>query len=245
LAALLAQRIESTLTHITLLLQHPGLNCDPGWASILSGSLKDLQSNMKLSSLSVRALKQTCLMSTRSLSATSFGPTSTRAGTPPTTMDSTPIEDLGMGNSSTLAGIEWLDTGPRSSTPTKLPTPPSIQFQDADLFDLIPTSTTVIGNQELFSPSSNFPCGNTFTVAESPHLSTTYTSPGNGFSNPRLPDPLPNLQVLGMFYNVPSEIEQCPSHVSGPLSQAFDTREETSVLASRDLFPDMQYTFIG
>jgi hypothetical protein len=81
-------------------------------------------------------------------------------------------------------------------------------------------------------------------MAKSPPLSTICTSPGNGFSNPRLPALLPNLQVLGMFYNVLSEIEQSPSHVSGPLSQTFDTRE-TSVLTSHDLFPDMQYTFIG
>ncbi len=55
------------------------------------------------------------------------------------------------------------------------------------------------------------------------------------------PEPLPNLQVLGMFYDNPSEIEQIPYHVSGPLSYDYDTREETSVLASRDLFPDLQF----
>jgi hypothetical protein len=43
------------------------------------------------------------------------------------------------------------------------------------------------------------------------------------------------------FDNNAGEIEQIPSHVSGPLSISFDTWEETSVLGVRDLFPALRH----
>jgi hypothetical protein len=55
------------------------------------------------------------------------------------------------------------------------------------------------------------------------------------------PQRSPLLQLPGLSYDNPDEIEQPPSHVSGPLSYHYDTWEETSVLAARDLFPDLQF----
>jgi hypothetical protein len=66
-----------------------------------------------------------------------------------------------------------------------------------------------------------------------------YTALGSGNTFLLPPLPTPTLLVPELSYDDPGEIEQPPSHVSGPLS--YDTWEETSALAARDLFPDLQF----
>lgn len=217
------------MAHLTLLLRHPGLGCNPEWTSFLSGSLNDLRSNVKISSLDIRALKQTDLMSTRSLSATSSGSTSISTSTPLTIIHSPPIEEPGTGNSFTSVSTGWLDTGPifSSSPSAKLSWSPFIEFQDSDLSNPIPPSPTYSEKQNNLP---TFSYGNTFTVSEPPLVPTNYTSQGNCYSDFMSPNLLPKLQILGMSKYIPSETEQTPSHVSGPLS-GNGTREETSVMA--------------
>jgi hypothetical protein len=67
-----------------------------------------------------------------------------------------------------------------------------------------------------------------------------YTPLGSGNAFLLSPQSTPTLQVPVLSYDNPGEIEQPPSHVSGPLSYHYDTWEETSVLAACDLFPDLQ-----
>jgi hypothetical protein len=241
------------------------LRCDLEWTSVLEGSLEDIQTNVEISSLAIRAFKQHELMSTRSLSTSSSGssliyPTNT----PPSSIEGTPSEKSVTASSDMSRNYGWLDTGPRPllTTSTKRPAPLWDPFQDPIVFHLGPSSPTLNGRHTTFSKSATIPYKNTFNISDPPPLPTVYTSLWNDFSDPpplesftqdngssdiTSPESFPNWQALGMFSDVPSEIEQIQSHVSLPSSHASGLGKETSDLDSRDLFSDLQYpyTFIG
>jgi hypothetical protein len=78
------------------------------------------------------------------------------------------------------------------------------------------------------------------TVGEPPPTVTLYTTSGTGNSYLLPPESPTMLAVPGITYDFPGEVEQVPSHVSGPLSDPSDTWEETSVSGISDLFPDLR-----
>lgn len=79
------------------------------------------------------------------------------------------------------------------------------------------------------------------TVGEPSPAATFYTISGNGGIYLLPPQSPSMLAVPGMTYDLPGEIERIPSHVSGPLSNPFDTWEETSVSGISDLFPELRH----
>jgi hypothetical protein len=84
------------------------------------------------------------------------------------------------------------------------------------------------------------------TIPEAAPAPSVFTPWGSG-SITLLPSSTTSmLESPWTSYGVPGEIEQMTPHVSGPLSIA-DTREETSVFPSDDLFRDFSTlsTFIG
>jgi hypothetical protein len=83
-----------------------------------------------------------------------------------------------------------------------------------------------------------------FTTSEPQPSSWAYAAIGSGNVFLLSPKLKPTLQVPRLSYNNPGEIEQLPSHVSGPLSHHYDTWEETSDLDARDLFHDLQSTYV-
>jgi hypothetical protein len=77
-----------------------------------------------------------------------------------------------------------------------------------------------------------------YTVRDLQTAWAVFTNFGHG-DNYLLSPPLP-LEITGMFNDIPGEIEQATSHVSGPLSYSYDTWEGTSGSELSDLFPDLQ-----
>jgi len=181
-------------------------------------------------------------MTTRALSASSYGSASIcSTKTPLSSVESMPPEDL-----DNWVGTGWVEPGPRpSSVPfTKLLAPPWDHSQGPNFVKFIPSAPDIARDQNMFSPSSAFPCGNIVRRFEPHTLPTIHTSPGTGYGGLEPPKPGPNSQTLGTFWDVPSEIEQIDSHVSLPLSQMCDLGEETSVLDYRALFSDLHYPYM-
>jgi hypothetical protein len=255
LADLVANRIEFTLEHLNLLLCHQHLECDPEWFAILNGSLEDLRASVKISSLSIRTVKQADLMTTRPLSASSYGSASICSTNTPLSS----VKAMHPGDPDNWVGTGWVEPGPGPySTPfAKLLAP----LWDQSLLNLAAPLPTIPLEQNPSSPFSTFAYGNVNMEASPASFLTIYTPYFNSFSGSPLehfpkdnnssditsPESFPDWQALGMFSDVPSEIEQIHSHVSLPSSHTNDLGKETSDLDSRDLFSDPQYpyTFIG
>ncbi|KAH8794864.1 hypothetical protein BGZ57DRAFT_867744 [Hyaloscypha finlandica] len=255
LADRVANRIELTLEHLNLLLCHQYLECDPEWFAILNGSLEDLRASVKISSLSIRTVKQADLMTTRSLSASSYESASICSTDTPLSS----VKAIHPGDHDNRVGTGWDEPGPGPySTPfAKLLAPP----WDQSLFNLAAPLPTTTLDQNPSSPCPAFSYGNVNMEASPSSFLTIYTPYFNSFSGSPLehfpkdngssditsPESFPNCQALGMFSDVPSEIEQIHSHVSLPSSHTSDLGKETSDLDSRDLFPDPHYpyTFTG
>jgi hypothetical protein len=85
-----------------------------------------------------------------------------------------------------------------------------------------------------------------YTLPEAVSVPSVFTLWGNGNSTLLPSTTTSMLESPWASYDVPGEIERITPHVSGPLSIA-DTREETSVLPSGDLFRDFPtlHTYIG
>ncbi len=218
------------------------MSCDRSWASTLEGSLEDLQSSVKISSLSINTMKQAVPMSTRSLSLSSFGSASnSTTKTPLSPIQATPPGEPGTFNFDTSIGTEWYGTGPRLSlTPSrKMPDPSWGQFQGFEFFKFTPPPSDITWEPDRFSPTSIFLYRNTFDKSEFPTLPTSYTTYSNSYSGFTSPEPLLNSQVLGMSLDVPSEIEQTRFHVPLSSSLTYGVGEETSDWDFRDL--DLQY----
>jgi len=220
-----------------------------------------MQTNVEISSLAINAFKQHELMSTRPLSASSSGSSSIcPKNTPPSSVEGISSEKSVTASSDMSRSYGWLDTGPRPplATSMKRPAPLWDPFQDPIVFHLGPSSPTINGRHTTISKSATIPYGDTFNISDTPPLPTIYTSQWNDFSDPvplepfpqdngssdiTSPESFPNCQALGMFSDVPSEIEQIHSHVSLPSSHTSDLGKETSDLDSRDLFSDPQYPY--
>ncbi|KAE9363766.1 hypothetical protein N431DRAFT_564359 [Stipitochalara longipes BDJ] len=245
-------RIKSTVAYLNLLLRHKRIGCDLRWASILDGSLEEIKSNIEISCLTFRKVKKTISMSTRSFSSSSFGSTSIgTTNTPPSSNEASPPRDHRIIDSYALSWTELAVTGPRaSSTPHTTVVAP---WEDSSLSgEAAPSTTTTLkqvpGAQiSMISYNNALAYDDTFKMSFSRPLPTNYALYFNGFSDVSSPESFPNWQTLGMFSNVPSEIEQDHSHVSLPWSHKYDLGEETSVMDLRDLSSELHnpHTFIG
>jgi hypothetical protein len=231
------------LEHLNLLLCHQYLECDPEWFAILNGSLEDLRASVKISSLSIKTVKQADLMTTRSLSASSYGLASIcSTNTPLSSVKAIHARDPG-----NWVGTGWDEPGPGPySTPfAKFLAPlPTITLEQNPSS---PYSAFSYGSVNMEAPPSSF------LTIQTPYFNSFSGSPlehfpkDNGSSDITSLESFPNWQTLGVFSDVPSEIEKIHSHVSLPSSHTNDLGKETSDLDSRDLFSDPQYpyTFVG
>lgn len=256
MAEIFAERIDYTLAHLTLLLRHRNLRCDPDWSSILNGPLEDLQVMIEISSLCFTTMKQADQISERSLSTSSSGSGFIRASSVHHSIESKPFESADIFDFDTPVVTGRLHTGPTPSltSPANTTTPLWDQLPDIDLSKLFPSPSTIMGEPISFPPPTTLPYWDTVNMLEHPpppEMSPPYFNgfsdfvslepclKGNDYGDLLLPQSFPNLQPLEMAcYS--NEIEQTPSHVSGPLSQQCDTREETSVLVPRDLFSNIE-----
>ncbi|KAN0104754.1 hypothetical protein V8E51_010499 [Hyaloscypha variabilis] len=235
LPRLLAHRIKLTLEDLDLLLSHQGLSCDLGWLTTFAGTLEDLRSIVKISSLSIRTITPAGLMrSTRSLSASSHGSLSSgTSNTPPSSIEATPPGDTGIVKPHIFFETRWGDAGPESLiTPSTEVAPRSNQF----LFGQLAPPPTVSGTPDQGIPLSTLMHDNHFSMLTPPQIPEYYTPYFNGFSGPPLePSPQDNgfgdtvsqesfseWQPLGMFSNLPSQIEQDHHHVSIPWPYTYD-----------------------
>ncbi|PMD47650.1 hypothetical protein L207DRAFT_628262 [Hyaloscypha variabilis F] len=260
LPRLLAHRIKLTLEYLDLLLGHQGLSCDPRWLKAFAGTLEDLQSSVKISSLNIRTITSAGLMrSARSLSASSHGSTSIgTSNTPPSSIEATPPGDPGIIDTHDFFKTGWGDASPESLvTPSLTKVAPSLnQF----LFGQLAPPPTVSWRPDQGPLLSTFMYDNPFSMLVPLQLPAYYTPYFNGFSGPPL-EPFPQdtgfgdtvsqesfseWQPLGNSSNLPSEIEQDHHHVSLHWPYMYDLGEETSVMDPCDLSSASHYphTFI-
>jgi hypothetical protein len=212
--------MESVKATLNNLLHPQNLSCDREWASTLEGSLEDLQSIAKISFLSIKTMKQAVPLSQRSLSSSSFGSTSIlTTQTPPSSIITTPSGDLDTFHFDTSIDNGWHGTsyGPSLDPCGKMPA----QLYEFQGIDINPSSNSseITWGQNMSSPFPIYPYGNTIDKSEYPTSLTADTSHANSYGISTLPQPIPNLQVLGMSLDVPSDKGE--SHVSRPLTYTY------------------------
>lgn len=248
LVCLLVERIKSTMAHLTHLLHPQNLRCDREWASALVGSLEELQSNTKISFLSIKTTKEAVPMSARSLSLSSFGSASmVDTQTPPSSIAATPPGSLDIFKSDTSIGNEWHGTTHRPSLEPsrKMPTPPYDQSQGIDIFNSILPPSDITWGQNMSPPFPISPYGKTIDKSKFSTSLTSDTSYGNSHGTLTSPHPIPDWQVLGMSKDILSETgdKSYPHVLFARPSDADGPAEGTSDQYFYSLFPDLQYPF--
>jgi hypothetical protein len=237
------------MAHLINLLHPQNLSCDREWASALDSSLEELQSNTKISFLSIKTTKQAVPMSAKSLSLSSFGSASmVDTQTPPSSIAATPPGGLDTFNSDASIGNEWHGTSHRPSLEPwgEMPTPPYDQSQGVDIFNSTSPPSDNTWGQNVSSPFPIFPFGKTIDKSKFSTSLTSDTSYGNSHGTLTSPHPIPDWQVLGMSSDNLSETggENYP-HVpfAGPSSYADGPAKGTSGLDFHSPFPDLQYPY--
>jgi hypothetical protein len=238
------------MAHLINLLHPQNLSCDREWASALDSSLEELQSNTKISFLSIKTMKQAVPMSAKSLSLSSFGSASmVDTQTPPSSIAATPPGAPDTFNSDTSIGNEWHCTSYRPSLEPsgKMPTPPYDQSQGIDIFNSTSPPSDITWGQDMSSPFPISPYDKTIDKSKFSTSLTSDTSYGDSHGTLTSPHPIPDWQVLGMSSGILSETgDKNYSHVpsAGPPAWAGGLVEGTSGLEDfYPLFPDLQYLF--